>query len=65
MTTPIKVAPGTLLGAGGLSVLLGLIIWTGHADSLISFDESVGWLFVLSLTSRQQISIRTPVPDRH
>ena len=46
-------------------MVLGLIIWTGKADSLISFHESVGWLFVLSMTSRQQVSIRTPVPDRH
>ncbi len=44
--------------AGVLQLLLGLVIWTGRADSLISVHMLVGIVFVLSLWSVAYLAAR-------
>jgi predicted CoA-binding protein len=47
--TITTVAKGTLLVSGGLTLLLGLIIWTGRADWLVGVHGGLAFLLVVSL----------------
>lgn len=62
MRTTFKVALATLLGAGTLLLVLGLIIWTGRGDRLISVHVALGVALVVSLWTISAIAARSGVP---
>jgi predicted CoA-binding protein len=47
--TLTKVAQATLLASGALTLLLGLVIWTGRADWLVGVHGGLAFLLVFSL----------------
>jgi hypothetical protein len=61
MRTAIKVALVTLLGCGGLLLVLGLIIWAG-GWGLIDAHKLLGYVFILSLWTICVIAARSGVP---
>jgi hypothetical protein len=61
MKTATKVARLTLLGAGALLLVLGLIIWTGDADQVIPVHEVLGFVLVLSMWTIAAIAARSGV----
>jgi predicted CoA-binding protein len=44
-----RVAEVTLIGSGSLTLLLGLVIWTGRADRLVGIHGALALLMVLSV----------------
>ncbi len=62
MRTVMKVALRTLIGCGGLLLVLGLVIWTGHGDALIPAHIALGVALVLSLWTIAGIAARSGVP---
>jgi len=61
MKTAIKVALATLIGCGGVLLVLGIIIWTSEADELVPVHIAVGLLLVLSLWTLAVIAWRSGV----
>lgn len=64
MKIAIKVALATLLGCGGLLLVLGLVIWTGSGDQLIPVHIALGVVLVLSLWTLTAIAARAGVRTR-
>jgi hypothetical protein len=62
MRTVMKVALRTLIGCGGLLLVLGLVIWTGHGDALIPVHIALGVALVLSLWTIAGIAARSGAP---
>ena len=62
MRTAVKAAQATLLGCGGLLLVLGIIIWTGKGDQLIGVHVLAGVVLVLSLWTIAAIAARSGVP---
>lgn len=64
MKTATKVVQWTLIGSGGLLLLLGVIIWTGKADGLIdlhALHALLGFVLILSLWTIAAIAARAGV----
>jgi hypothetical protein len=58
----IKVALAVLVGCGALLLVLGIVIWTGNGDRLISVHITLGVVLVLTLWTIAAIAARSGVP---
>jgi hypothetical protein len=59
--TITRVAQATLLVAGGLTLLLGLVIWTGRADWLVGVHGGLAFLLVFSLWAIAAVALASRV----
>ncbi|HEY4914907.1 MAG TPA: hypothetical protein VIJ91_13430 [Candidatus Dormibacteraeota bacterium] len=61
MKTAATVSLMTIRVSGVLLILLGIIIWTGHADQVIPVHELLGFVLVLSLWVLSYLAARAGV----
>ena len=61
LRTALTVAQAFLFGSAVVLLVLGAIIWTGHADELIPVHVLVGFVLVLSLWTIAAIAARAGV----
>ena len=59
---PLKVALGVLMACGALLLVLGVIIWTGHGDTLIPLHVMLGVILVCTLWFICAMAARAGVP---
>lgn len=64
MKTAVTVSLMSIRVSGVLLILLGIAIWTGHADQVIAVHELLGFVLVLSLWALSYLAARAGVTMR-
>jgi hypothetical protein len=62
--TAVTVSLMSIRVSGVLLILLGIAIWTGHADQVIAVHELLGFVLVLSLWALSYLAARAGVTMR-
>jgi hypothetical protein len=57
----VKLAVRALIACGASLLVLGIVIWTGHGDQLISLHIAIGVVLVLTLWTLAAIAARSGV----